>query len=95
MISKEDNRGALLFEEKHMIAIMLFLLDNVVSRKIDLYNGVSPNPRMPDKLDALEYHGMIVQDLDKISRSTLINLTEAGRQVAEHFRSVNRIVYGN
>lgn len=70
------------FEEKHMISIMIFLNSNGPSRKIDLYEGVSSNPRMPDKLNHLEEMGLISQKMDMISRSTIVALTPSGEQVA-------------
>jgi len=39
-------------EEKHVMKTILYLYRNGPSTKMDIYNGVSANPRMPDKLMA-------------------------------------------
>ena len=46
-------------ESKHMLSILLFLLDNGNCTKMDLYNAVSKNPRMPEKLEELVGLGLI------------------------------------
>ncbi len=74
--------GVNLLEEKHLISILTFLSSNGPSRKIDLYERVSENPRMPEKLNLLEEMGLITQVMDIVSRSTIVGLTEAGEQVA-------------
>jgi len=74
-----DPDGILLFEERHMIAIMLYLVDNDGSLKSRLYSAVSSNPRMPDKLDKLEKNGLIVQMTD--GRGTRLYLTDLGKDI--------------
>lgn len=69
-------------EAKHMISILVFLQIHGPSRKIDIYEGVSSNPRMPDKLNILEEAGLISQQMDMIIRSTIVTLTERGSNVA-------------
>ncbi len=61
---------------------MLYLKHEGVTRKIDLYNNVSFNPRMPEKIDRLEKAGLLVQKEDTDSRSTLLELTERGSEIA-------------
>ena len=58
MAKKESSDGVTAFEEKHMISMLMFLGANGPSRKIDIYEGVSSNPRMPDKLNHLEEIGL-------------------------------------
>ena len=82
MSKKEDNDGVTAFEEKHMISMLMFLGANGPSRKIDIYDGVSSNPRMPDKLNILEGMGLITQEVDSVTRSTIVSLTEPGEQIA-------------
>ena len=41
-------------EEKHILSTILFLGENGVTSKTTLYENVSKNPRMPDKLCELE-----------------------------------------
>lgn len=80
-------------EEKHMISILLFLLDNGAKRKIDIYDGVSSNPRMPDKLNLLEDMGLITQRMDMITRSTIVGLTDKGEQVASLLQAIDKCIH--
>lgn len=80
------------FEEKHMITILTYLLANGPSRKIDIYESVSSNPRMPDKLNLLESMGMVTQRMDMVSRSTIVTLTPTGAQVADLFDDIDRCI---
>jgi hypothetical protein len=75
--------GATSFEEKHLIAVMMYLALNGACRKIDIYRNVSSNPRIPEKLDRLEALGLITQVSDKNLRSIVINLTPKGKIVAQ------------
>ena len=53
--------GALIFERKHMIAIMLYLLrrDGSATR-MEIYRDIANNDRMPDKFAILEDSGLII-----------------------------------
>ena len=81
--------GVKMLEERHMISILVYLQMHGPSRKIDIYEGVSSNPRMPDKLNALETSGLIIQQMDMITRSTIVTLTERGSQVANMLISID------
>ena len=83
-----DGIGVL--ESKHMLNILLFLLENGNSTKMEIYNGVSRNPRMPEKLDALAGLGLITMgSRDNVSD---IALTGKGMDVADHLRSIEGIL---
>lgn len=88
----KDATGVTALEEKHMIGILTFLVANGPSRKIDIYDGVSSNPRMPDKLNLLEEMGLIEQELNTITRSTIVTLTQSGEQVANLLLSVDKCI---
>jgi len=79
----ENCKGVEAFEEKHLIAIMLFLSINGQCRKIEIYRQVSSNPRIPEKLDRMERLGLISQVNDSASRSVIVSLTPKGRAVAD------------
>lgn len=81
-------------EEKHMISILTFLFANGPSRKIDIYDGVSSNPRMPDKLNTLEEMGLVVQEMDPVKRSTIVTLTAAGEQAASLLVAIDKCIKG-
>ncbi len=96
-MSRKDSitPGVTAFEEKHMISILTYLGANGASRKIDIYEGVSSNPRMPDKLNSLEELGLVTQEMDMTSRSTIVTLTPAGEQVASLFVAIDKCIKGN
>jgi DNA-binding MarR family transcriptional regulator len=87
--------NVLAFEEKHLISIMMFLSVNGECRKIEIYENVSSNPRIPDKLDRLEALGLITQTPRSDSRSITIGLTEKGKAVAAHFVELDKIIKSN
>ena len=80
------------FEEKHLINIMLYLITNGPSRKIYIYQGVSSNPRMPDKINSLESMGLVNQDMDDSSRSTIVSLTKLGMDVAKLLEEMDKLL---
>lgn len=90
----ETEVGAPSFEEKHLIAIMMYLAVNGACRKIDIYRNVSSNPRIPEKLDRLEAMGLINQAPDKNLRSILINLTPKGQTVAQKIIDLGAAIKG-
>ena len=75
-----------------MIAILLYLHINDGCKKIDIYNNVSNNPRIPEKLDALESAGLISQTKDDLSRSMIISLTDKGRSVATSLTELDKMM---
>lgn len=91
-LTEEETNDIITFEEKHLIAILTFLAMNGPCRKIDVYDAVSTNPRMPQKLDKLESMGLIMQEYDPRMRSNMITITEAGRSVADHLFAIDSIL---
>lgn len=63
--------------------ILVFLLENGPCPKMDLYRGVSTNPRMPVKLAMLESIGLV--RLEPSERFTMVSLTEKGEAVGRKF----------
>lgn len=93
-LTMDETGGVARLEEKHMIAILVYLATHGPSRKIDIYDGVSSNPRMPDKLNALEEMGLISQDVDSVTRSTVVSLTGAGENAARLLVTIDNIIRG-
>lgn len=94
MVKKDVTEGVVAFEEKHMIAMIMYLGANGPSRKIDIYEGVSSNPRMPDKINHLEEIGLVTQEMDMVTRSTIVTLTPAGEQIASLFVAIDKCIEG-
>ena len=94
MVKKDVTEGVVAFEEKHMIAMIMYLGANGPSRKIDIYEGVSSNPRMPDKINHLEEIGLVTQEMDMVTHSTIVTLTPAGEQIASLFVAIDKCIEG-
>lgn len=81
-------------EEKHMVSILLFLMDNDGCMKSQLYSSVSRGMRMPDKLDMLEDAGLIIQESDGPYRSVTLRLTDLGRDVCRELVEIEGMLKG-
>ena len=79
-------------EERHLISIMLYLNMNPRCKKIEIYNNVSANPRIPDKLNKLEEMGLITQTEDRESRSVIVTLTDKGTMVSQRLAELDRLI---
>lgn len=81
-------------EEKHIVSILLFLMDNDGCMKSQLYSSVSRGMRMPDKLDMLEDAGLIIQESDGPHRSVTLRLTDLGRDVCRELVEIEGMLEG-
>ena len=79
-------------EEKHLMSMLMYLREKGPSRKTDIYDAVSTNPRMTLKVERLEAMGLISTEYNNAMRSTVVTLTEEGRQVADHLAAVDSIL---
>ena len=75
-----DHRPIDRLDKKHMMAVLLFLLENGPSNRMDIYNNVSRNSNMPKKLDELVALGLL--DHEVTIRGSSMRLTERGFCVA-------------
>ena len=78
------------FESKHSISIILCLYDNGILGKTELYNMISRNANMPEKIRILEDLGILQSDTR--FNTTLISLIEVGKLVAEQLMEINDIL---
>ena len=79
-------------EEKHLMSMLMYLREKGPSRKTDIYDAVSTNPRVTLKVERLEAMGLISTEYNNALRSTVVTLTEEGRQVADHLAAVDSIL---
>lgn len=82
-----DHNKLQLFNEPHMVGIILYIRDHPCCRRTELYRNVARNDRMSVKLDILISEG-IVEDLSKESRSSTLVLTPTGEKVADRLQSI-------
>ena len=91
MVERKTYRISFL-EEKHLMSMLMYLREKGPSRKTDIYDAVSTNPRMTLKVERLEAMGLISTEYNNALRSTVVTLTEEGRQVADHLAAVDSIL---
>ena len=77
-----------ILEEKHMVSILLYLMDNGGCTKSQLYGSISRGTRMPEKLDILEVAGLIIQDSSIQYRTVRLWLTELGKDVCRELSAI-------
>lgn len=79
-----------LLENSRSMRILLFIREHEGCRKMELYDAVCGDGRMPKKLDNLEAAGLIVQR--RAGMSTFLSLTDKGRRVADALAEIERIM---
>lgn len=85
------NRDPLsLLESSRSMSILLFIREHEGCRKMELYDAVCGDGRMPKKLDNLEAAGLIAQK--RSGMSTFLSLTDKGRRVADVLEEIQRIM---
>lgn len=84
-------KGADVLESTRMVSTLLFLFENGESRRMELYNAVGRNNRLPDKLDVLREMGLVYYGGDNPVRST-IGLTDLGIHVASKLREIDAAI---
>lgn len=77
-------------EEKHILSTILYLTKGPCT-KMDLYNNVSKNPRMPYKLMRLQELGLLDMEMDPVSRATIVFLTDKGQVLGTILEAVEKL----
>ena len=89
MLSSESGAGML--ESAHMVNMLIFLYENGESRKMDLYNYVGRNNRLPDKLESFRRTGLVYYRGVETGR-LVIGLTDLGEFVASKLKEVDTAI---
>lgn len=77
-------------EEKHLLSTILYLTKGPCT-KMELYNNVSKNPRMPDKLLKLQELGFLDMGADPVSGATIVFLTDKGQVLGTILKAVEKL----
>ena len=77
-------------EEKHLLSTILYLTNGPCT-KMDIYNNVSKNPRMPDKLFRLQELGFLDMEMDPVTRATIVFLTDKGLVLGTILKAVEKL----
>lgn len=82
--------GVRILESRHMVSILLFLRGSGPVQKMEIYENVSTNPRIPDKLKVMEDAGLLTETTD--GRTKTITLTEKGLRVATILEKLDEVI---
>lgn len=77
-------------EEKHVIGILMYVTGNPGCKKTNIYDAVSRNPRMTEKIETLE--NMDLMTHETIDRSTFYRLTADSNNVTELFSAISNVL---
>lgn len=86
-------RIAELFVTRHALEILMYVYENPMCKKSDIYCHVTRNAHTPEKIALLAERGLLV--MDDTDRVTLLSTTEAGDFVAESIMEMDRVVFGD
>lgn len=75
-------------DDKHMMAVLLYLLENGQSNRISIYNSISRNSNMPYKLDRMVDLGLLTSTTS--IHGIFMELADRGRYIAEHLVFIER-----
>lgn len=75
--------------ERHAPSILLNVYRHDGCMKTELYSGVNGRCHLPEKIQGLNDAGLLTQD---VSRSTRLDITDSGRQVASKLAEIEGIL---
>ena len=77
-------------DSRHIMSVILFLHENGPSRKTDIYQQVCRNGNMPTKFRQMIECGIMTEK--SIGNITTFDLTESGRKIAKHLKSIESLL---
>ena len=83
-----DDRPIDLIDNRHMMSVLLYLLENGQSNCTLIYNSISRNSNMPQRLDRMIDLGLLTSDAS--IHGIFMDLTDRGRYIAEHLVLIER-----
>ena len=87
-----DDRPIDRLDPKHLMAVLLFLLENGPSNRTDIYNNISRNSNMPQRLDLMVDMGLLTSNAS--IHGIYMGLTSPGRYIAEHLTLIEKALAG-
>ncbi len=84
--SGHPRRPIYYLDSKHTMAMILYLGEEGPSKRMEIYEHVSRNMTMPDKIEILLDRGVLMET--PTQEGMKLSLTEAGIQIAEHLRRI-------
>jgi predicted transcriptional regulator len=80
-------------EDRHKISILIFLLENGPSMKSRIYENISTNPRMADKIDELAEMGLVTIEQRRFENNAMfVSLTPKGTAVAKRLCEIELLI---
>ena len=75
-------------DNRHMMSVLLYLLENGQCNRTSIYNSISRNSNMPQRLDRMVDLGLLTSSAS--IHGIFMDLTERGRYIAEHLALIER-----
>ena len=75
-------------DNRHMMSVLLYLLENGQSNRTSIYTNVSRNSNMPLRLDRMVDMGLLTSSAS--IHGIFMDLTDRGRYIAEHLAIIER-----
>lgn len=87
MVSSNHPRRPIdLLDSKHIMAVILYLDEAGPSKRMKIYENVSRNMNMPEKIDLLLDRGVLRETATL--EGMKLSLTDVGAQIAGHLREI-------
>lgn len=81
-----------LLENKYVVSLLMYIGDRGKCRKIDLFEDVSQDPMVAERILLLEGMGLLEQNPEPGSRSNVLNLTPDGRAIYRLLLEIDDVV---
>ena len=83
-----NDRPIDLIDNRNMMSVLLYLLENGQCNRTSIYNSISRNSNMPQRLDRMVDLGLLTSSAS--IHGIFMDLTERGRYIAEHLVLIER-----
>ena len=89
-VRKNINRPIDILDSRHVMSLILYINEYGPSRRIDIYDNVSRNSNMPDKIGIMKEWGLI-EEVPTVD-GMLLGLTDSGMAVANMLLSIESVL---
>ena len=77
-------------DSKHMMSVILLIHEDGPCRRVDIYEKVSRNGNMPQKIDVMIERNILIEKPNY--NGSILELTESGHMIAEHLRGIEDLM---
>ena len=88
---KSESRPIESLDSKHMMSLILFIHESGPCRRTEIYQYVSRNGNMPQKIDAMIERNILTEKPNY--NGSILELTESGHMIAEHLQGIESLIH--